>query len=259
MNVKEKKEILKALTEGNYEVFIEEPNNVHVCTKYDGSTFLKIVDMDDAKSSNDFGSCTVEVCGYSITCDLNSGEWDGDEEILEDEEIMDAITDADGVLYGEMGGTDESAEVYNKANGTNYDEYYWCEYAPANINDRDELECIDVDIPVSFALCLSHGACSEWTEIDYMGDGLELYSIYKYMAENGLFSKDGEDGEDVEISDEDAKNIKIEHKGGSLYDYIFEQVKDEAENEGFDGDFSQIKYIITISSGIFEKYLGESY
>ena len=37
-----KNQILKAIQEGEFDVSIEEPNNITQCTKYDGTVFYKM-------------------------------------------------------------------------------------------------------------------------------------------------------------------------------------------------------------------------
>ena len=253
MEEAEKNELIKDLKDGNCDVFIEGPDNVYECTKYDGTKFLKVVDMDDARSGNDYGSCTVEIGDYSVTCDLNSGEWEGDDELLEDEEIMDAIMGLDDVICDELRGTDGCAEAYNKANGTHYP-YYWCEFAPVDVTDMDELEDIEVSIPLSFAACPAGEESTKWTEYDYCSDGLELYCIYQYLKANDLLANDEND---IELKDEDAKNINIESRGRSLHDMIVEQLEHSHMIDGLQNHPSEIKYHLTIETTIFEEYLGE--
>ena len=92
--------ILNAIQEGNYQVKIEEPNNVICCKKYDGTVFYKLRE-DDVKFGCHPGYCYVEFDEYQFTCDLETGEWTLDDEIVDDEEIIAAIKSIDGVIYGE--------------------------------------------------------------------------------------------------------------------------------------------------------------
>lgn len=126
--LKTKEAILEAITRKDYEISIDEPNNLSVRKHADGTEYIVVYDMDSAKSSTYFGECTLYVAEHSFTCNLEYGEWGSDvDELLEDDEVMDAIMGIDGMLYGEMTDMDSQVEVYNAANGTNIEEYYWCE------------------------------------------------------------------------------------------------------------------------------------
>ena len=158
--------IVKAIQNGKYKVSYEEPNNIRVCTAPDGRVFYKFVDMDDAKSSNDYGSCYVYVEEHGFTCDLGTGEYESgffdeiDEEYeLEDgssvskdeliERVIDAFNDRDDIYFGEYSDMDSQMKIYAKINGIKDPEYYWCEddYCPVDIDDDwiDYTEPSDLD------------------------------------------------------------------------------------------------------------------
>lgn len=121
-----KSEILKAIKEKDYDIFIDGPNNVRCRERRDGSCYLVIVDMDDAKNSNYFGQSTLDVAGHWFRCDLEYGEWSSDmEELLEDDDIIEAIEEIDGLPCGCMTDPECQADLYNMENGTDYTEFYW--------------------------------------------------------------------------------------------------------------------------------------
>lgn len=135
--------LIDALSDHNYEVVIEEPNNVSIRETYDGSKYLYIRG-DGVKFGVSFGSCTVSVQGHSFTCDLNFGEWsaedDEDSWLIEEEDFIDTIESADGVICGVMGEPDEQAEVFCRANNIkNNMPVYWCEDddIPKDIDNLD--------------------------------------------------------------------------------------------------------------------------
>ena len=135
--------IFKAIEDEDYTVSIEEPNNVEVRSHRDGSEYLYICDMDDARSSTDFGSCTVEIADFTFTNDFSEGVWSCDEEeLLEEEDIIEAIEGLDGVLCGEYTSVEDQAYVFNRANGTDIDEYYWYEDSDCPA-DPDEMKSLD--------------------------------------------------------------------------------------------------------------------
>ncbi len=146
--------IVKAIKKGDYKVSYEEPNNIRECTAPDGRTFYKQVDMDDARSSNEFGSCTVDVGGYEFSCDWETGEYESDlfddideEYELEDgshickedliELVIDALNEREDIFFGEYSDMDSQMDLYAMINHIKDPEYYWYEddSCPVDIND----------------------------------------------------------------------------------------------------------------------------
>ena len=135
--------ILKAISEKDYEISIDEPNNLDVRQHADGTEYIVVSSRDDAKSSTYFGESTLYVAGHEFTCNLEYGEWRSDvEELLEDEEVMEAIEGIEGLPWGEMTDMDSQVDVYNMANGTAIDEYYWCEDDECPM-DPDSMNSLD--------------------------------------------------------------------------------------------------------------------
>lgn len=140
---KARRDILEAIRNKDYEVSIEGPNNVDARKRRDGSEYLYIYDMDGVKSSTLFGSCTVEIAGYTFTNDFFEGTWTCDEDdLLDDDEIIEALEGIDGVLCGQYIYPEDQAVVYNAANGTNIEDYYWCEddECPMDIDEMNDLD-----------------------------------------------------------------------------------------------------------------------
>ena len=146
--------IVKAIKKGEYEVSYEDSNNIRECTAPDGRTFYKFVDMDDAKSSNCYGSCTVYVDGHEFSCDWEYGDYESaffdeiDEEYeLEDgsrvfkedliETVVDAFNDRKDIFFGAYSDMDSQMELFSKIYHIKNPEYYWYEddYCPVDIND----------------------------------------------------------------------------------------------------------------------------
>ena len=147
-------EIINAIKEGKYKVSFDVSNNIRECTAPDGRTFYKIVDMDDAQSSNDYGTCYVDVNGYSFSCDLETGEYESDffddiedEYTLEDgtivdrddliEEVIDAFDDTDDIYFGVYKDIDAQMEIFAKIYKIENPEYYsrWDGDCPVDIYD----------------------------------------------------------------------------------------------------------------------------
>lgn len=148
-------QIIEDLRNNNYSVSFDEPNNIKECTAPDGRTFYKFFDMDDVKTGNYFGSCNVDVEGYTFSCDLGNGDYESDffdeledEYELEDgisiskdeliEEIIDAFNDQEDIYFGEYSDMDWQMDIYAKIYKIKNPEYYWCEDSdcPIDINDR---------------------------------------------------------------------------------------------------------------------------
>jgi hypothetical protein len=111
-------DIIDALKKGDYEVSYGDPIFIRECAAPDGRTFYKIVDIDDIKKSNDFGLCTVYICGHEFSCDWGTGDYESwffddieEEYELEDgtciykddliESVIDAFNDRDETFSSE--------------------------------------------------------------------------------------------------------------------------------------------------------------
>ena len=114
-----KRNLVKALRQSKHKVEITEPNNLELCKKYDGTPFL-LIHGDTMKFSVWCGNCIVTVLGHTFTCDFDNGEWAAEQEedswLLEDEEFVNALESAKGVISGEQGDVDAQAMVYARAN-----------------------------------------------------------------------------------------------------------------------------------------------
>ncbi len=153
---KELDRILEMIKKGDYTTDYEEPNFIRKCTAPDGRTFYMVENLDDAKSSNTFGSFTVYVGDYYFTCNYEDGEFESDffdeldedgyelddEEWISKEELMEEVTDAlysrDDVYIGERTETDDVMRVFAKCNKIENPEYYWCDNcdSPSDIDSE---------------------------------------------------------------------------------------------------------------------------
>lgn len=134
--------VLEAIRKGEYEVQIEEPNNIMHRRHPDGTDFY-VLRGDDIKFGVSAGSCSVTVEDITFTCELDWGEWSGDdEELLEDGEVMDAIGRIDGVICGEHHTDDEYISIFEAANGFPVEEYYGCweDDIPMDADDMTPLD-----------------------------------------------------------------------------------------------------------------------
>ena len=85
-------EILDAIEKKEYKISYDEPGSVSFCEFKNGSKFF-YVSGDDCKYGMDCGSCTIEVAGHEYTCNLGNGDWDGSDDLIEEYEVEDAISD----------------------------------------------------------------------------------------------------------------------------------------------------------------------
>ena len=222
-----KKDLIKALKGNDFEVEIEEPNNVEIRQKYDGSEYLYLRG-DSEKFGVYFGSCTVTVLGHSFTCDLDFGEWSAeeseDEWLLDDKEFIDALESADGVLSGIMGEPDEQAIVYCRANKIEDTlPVYWCEWddVPKNIDELDFYDPVPVKVSVDMPL-----GDTQDIECDLPCDG--IYQLYCSLKEN-----------DMLFHTPTVPSSFIKDEVPDLYQTILDELKDkiviseEVEGTGF--------------------------
>ena len=232
-----KLQILKAIENGDYEVSIEEPNNITQCTKYDGTVFYKMQD-DDVKFGSHPGYCHVDILDYRCTCDLGTGDWDGDEELIDDEDIINAIENIDGVIYGEHYDGYSYLEIYYAANPDAQEgELYGDGEGPIDI---DDLGWNDVYLEVEYKTSDSDDA--ETHEIECTICDQKLYDLYVHLHDHADFEKG------VILSHTDIQEFDEE-----LFNNIMEQITediDEGENP------NNINFRINISADTIESQLG---
>ena len=232
-----KLQILKAIENGDYEVSIEEPNNIIKCTKYDGTVFYKMQD-DDVKFGCHPGYCYVDILDYRFTCDLSTGDWDGEEELIDDEDIINAIEKIDGVISGEHYDGYSYLEIYYAANPDAQDgELYGDGEGPIDI---DDLGWNDVYLEVDYKTSDSDDA--ETHELECTICDQKLYDLYVHLHDHENFEKG------VVLSHTDIQEFDEE-----LFNVIMEQITediDEGENP------NNISFRINISADTIESQLG---
>ena len=136
-------EIEKAIEEKKYTVSYDLPNFIEECTGIDGSEFLVVKDLDDARNSNDFGGCEVKIAGITfyeslepydpmIECEfldeVEEMEYDDDDtedyvEIIRD--LIESIPEFVSPL--DMDDIDGQVEAYKKMADCDIEDYYWYE------------------------------------------------------------------------------------------------------------------------------------
>lgn len=202
-----------AIANGEYDIYFAEPNNVDICTRYDGTKFC-ILRGDDAKFGVSGGSCSVDIAGYYFTCDLSNGDWEeSNEGYISDSEVTDILESIPGVLCGEMLDPDSQREVYYKANpDAEYMDFYW--YEDEGIpKDIDNLGFDEVELNVFYKT----DSTDELTGTNIFIDDLELYKLYLVLknTENldGLVPADKEyvlDSNKIRLYAEDVyESIKL--------------------------------------------------
>lgn len=232
-----KLQILKAIENGDYDVSIEEPNNIIKCTKYDGTVFYKMQD-DDVKFGCHPGYCYVDILDYRFTCDLSTGDWDGEDELINDEDIINAIEQIDGVICGEHYDGYSYLEIYYAANPDAQDgELYGDGEGPIDI---DDLGWNDVYLEVDYKTSDSDDA--ETHELECTICDQKLYDLYVRLHDHENFEKG------VVLSHTDIQEFDEE-----LFNVIMEQITediDEGENP------NNISFRINISADTIESQLG---
>jgi len=231
----EKELVLKAIKDGEYEVEIEGPNNVRYCKRYDGTPFY-IMEGDDIKFSVWAGSCTVYVEDYSFVCDLDYGEWSGDE--LLDDDIIAALENAEGVIYGGHMGTDEQWEVFAAANNITEDiPYFWCE-------DRDRFKDVDEFIWFEEEIGFQYEVpgSDEWIDSDTEVNCQDIYDLYKAVKESHTDQLNS--GEDIILDSEEIRD-------GS--EDLLQTLLKAIDNNGVDTDGVRIR--IRVSGKFFDSVL----
>ena len=231
----EKELVLKAIEDGEYEVEIVEPNNVRYHERYDGTPFYVTVG-DDIKFGVCAGSCTVYVREHSFTCELDYGEWSGDD--LLDDDIIEALEDADGVIWGEHLELDAQWEVYSAANNITEDiPYFWCEDDEC-YKDVDELDRYYSDVTFEYAPAGS----DDWEEAETEVDSDKVYELYKALKAGR--EAELESGRDIVLTGEEIRDLS---------ERLHEDLMDEVENCLDDPEGARIR--LTVSKSFFDEAL----
>lgn len=154
--------ILQAIKDGNYEISYEEPNCVSERTALDGRKYL-FVSGDDVRFGADAGSCTVKILDYSCTCSLSTGEWDGDEQLIDDETVLDAIMDIDKMYYGILDDDYSIASFYCFVNG---------------LDDLPCYNCYSDEMPVDADNFTPIDECDEYEQVTFKGEKYIIVEEY---------------------------------------------------------------------------------
>ncbi len=182
-----KNALIEALQNTNFDVCIEEPNNVSLREKYDGSLFL-FVRGDDIKFGVYCGNCEVRILGHTFICEFDYGEWSAgreeDEWLIEEEDFIEALESAEGVICGEQTDLDSQAWVYCRANNLPNDiPAYWEEDdIPKSIGLMDWYD----PVPGTVSILLNNGERTD-VECDLVCES--IYHLYCALKEKDLLYK----------------------------------------------------------------------
>lgn len=246
MEQKEKEQLrdalIRALKNSDYKVDIEEPNNLGLRQKYDGTDFL-YVSGDSVKFGVYYGECTVKILGHVFSCEFGSGEEsveNGDDEwLLEDKKFMKALCSAPGVIWGEQTDLESQSKVYSMANGLDGDlPAYWCEddEIPKDVDSFDS--CDDVWETITVLL-----AGGETEEEECSLGCVDVYDLYCVLEEKGLLYKTPEITSDF-----------IREEVPSLYEDIVEQLCSSYTPQEEGGDM--VGFTLPNTEYFFDSVLG---
>ena len=243
--------LVAAIQAGEYKLTYEEPNNISVCTKYDGTKFYLLSD-DDIKFGVSGGCCIVSVLGTDFYCNLGTGEWFIDEvdngELLEDQDLVKALESIPDILKGEMLSPDKQMEVYFRANPNAEDlDYYWCEDEDKP-KDIEDLGWDDVEITVSCSVDDCSNDLKEWKEIECTINDSDLYSLYLLIKEIQKTDTPFLNQEIIEIASE-----QLNEHNEELYNCIIDQITDSVDCSN--GEVANIRFYISLDIDVFEENL----
>ena len=240
--------IKEAIKSGEYKVTFEEPSNVWVRTKYDGSQFYSLSDTDTYYGFS-AGFCYVSVLEYNFYCDLSLGDWfleDHDSDYISDQELVDALESIPGIIKGEILEADQLMEVYYKANpDADNLPYYWDDDKdiPKTIED---LGYDDVEFIVKYQTNGSLDNSEGWKEQACTIKDSGLYKLYLFVKENRKTNSPLPKDEIFEVTSEELKNYNED-----LYSVIMEQLLGYTDSKT-DIDLC---FMVPLNSEIFEKGL----
>lgn len=236
-----KSQILKAIESGDYEISIEEPNNITQCTKYDGTVFYKM-QGDDVKFGCHPGYCYVHILDltYSFTCDLETGKWDSNCDLEDEEDVIAAIENIDGVISGEHYDSYSYMDIYYAANPDAPEGDFYGDWSDDMPTEIDDLGWNDVYIDIEYKTSDSDDA--ETHELECTICDQKLYDLFIHLKDH----KDFEKG--ITLSHTDIKEFDEE-----LFNVIMEQIKEDIEEGNHQNNIS---FQVSISADTIESQLG---
>ena len=236
-----------AIENEDYKISFGEPNNIELCTRYDGTKFYIIRD-DGIKFGVDGGCCHIEIAGYSFTCDLGTGDWelddvndsDDNDEYVDDNELIELLESIPDVLSGVMLSPDEQMEVYFRANPEAEElDYFWCE-DDEKPTDIDRLGWGDAYLLVEYKTIESE----EWDEAEITIEDTYVYKLYLLLKDIEGFDGIVPAEKEYRLSDTQIKAFDKE-----LYDTIIYELSKEIDN------YSEIQFVIPVDASLFNCYL----
>ena len=250
----EKQSVLDAIEFGKYEVRFEPVDCVNECTSYDGTKFYVFEDNYDVRSCTNMGTCTISVKGeddwHEFVYDMESGDWDGDH-LCDDEEIIEALEDIDEFISCDDYDGDKQWKVYAEANHIDLNApFYWSENEEAP-KDIDNLGWYEIDVPLHYFITLDHVISSELMDMECTITDEELYDLFKLVKDELLMTESDENNGKVELAGSDIKKAYSE-----LYETIYDQVVEQAENDGYKDSNGVLNFTLLLSKDLFEENLG---
>lgn len=228
-----KQQILEAIQNGDYEISIEEPNNISERTKYDGSIYY-VLHGDDVKFGACAGYCHVYIGEHEFTCNLDDGEWESSCNLEDDEDIIVAIESIDGVISGSHMGNDEYMDIYYAANPNAPEGPAYGDDDSDMPKDPDDLGWDDAYIDVVYVNKDGED------ELECIISDQQLYYLYQLTPDGDAFN-----GEFF-ICDNDIKDYDED-----TFITIKNQIVDEENN-----DETTVKFKVRVTPDTFESQLG---
>ena len=235
MKKDELKQIMSALESGKFKVTVEAPVGISEHTNFEGVRFLRLCG-DGSASGIHAGSCTVHVDNHTFVCDLNSGEWSENDEVLTLVSLIKALERAEGVYSGAHSDAFSLCELYARLNKLP-SEISYCWTDGNNLKAVDELGEGEVDITVRYTVKDEGG----WDVMDASVDDGLLFYLYRLLKQQQCLPE-GED--EVEVED-----VEVRKQVPELYEDILAQIKDENSED------EEYFFSIPLTRSVFEETL----
>ena len=252
----DKETILEAIESGNYEATFEPVNSIYEYTKYDGTKFYVLEELDDEMASNEMGTFTVNVHtdeeDHEFVYDMGSGDWEGDD-LCTDSDVIDALESIESFIsYDDYDG-DLQWEVYANVNHIPLETPYYFQENEDYPKDIEELGDECVEVPLRYTLHADQNASSKPYDMECTLSDQDLYDLYKLVKDqvDAITEDDDEDEEQfLELADEAVKKAYPD-----LYEAILQEIEEEAESEGYDDEDIQPHFTVCLSKQLFEENL----
>ena len=222
MTFKDIQAVIKALNSGTYEVSTARPRGIKLCDNYRGEPFLRLIGKATSPIVS-AGTCTVKVLGHTLLCDLNTGLWTCEGEIV-DAQLVSALESSKGVTSGSHRGGAALRQLFARLHNLP-DDIPFCWSEEDNWKDSEEFGWDKVQVTVMYRA----SGTAQWNTGWFLVNDALMLSVYEGLERlEKLPEGDGE----VRVDQDLIKDI-----ASNLYEILWDKIDILLNGTGTDYEF----------------------